>query len=358
MRGRFSASRCDALETIMRLVAFGGGTGLPVLLRGLRHARADVVTAVVTVADDGGSSGRLRQELGIAPPGDVRNCLVALAERERLAEVFNYRFEGGVELRDHSVGNIIIAALADISGGFCEGIEQAGRFLRIKGHVYPAATEPLTLVVHHDDGSVTRGESTVREGGRAVQRVTIEPAGAAAPAGVIKAIEQADVVVLAPGSLFTSTIPALLGAGVPSALVAFEGPIVYAANIMTQPGETAGFTLSDHIRAIAEHAGARVTDVLIHSEALPADLLSRYRSEGASPVQIDREQVKRQGARVHDEALLPDAMGAQVRHDADRLVRAVHEVVAFARTRGLSAFAGQAGVAERDEVDVVERGDH
>jgi uncharacterized cofD-like protein len=315
----------------LAVVAFGGGTGLPVLLRGLRQTSDDHITAVVTVADDGGSSGRLRLELGVAPPGDVRNCLVALAGRERLAEVFNYRFQGGVELRDHSVGNIIIAALADISGGFSEGVEQAGRFLRIKGRVYPAATEPLTLIVHHADGSITRGESTAREGGRAVRRVEVEPAGAVAPVPVIEAIRDAEVIVLAPGSLFTSTIPALLGVGVPEELASFAGPIVYVANIMTQPGETAGFTLSDHLRAITEHVGSVVTDVLVHSNGLPAPLLSRYRAEGAAPVQIDREQIEQQGARVHDADLLQDTTDGAVRHDADRLARALHEVAAVAK---------------------------
>src|SRR5918994_4189456 len=158
----------------LRVVAFGGGTGLPVLLGGLRDCVGDLV-AVVTVADDGGSSGRIRQELGVAPPGDVRNCLVALAGRRRLAEVFNYRFEGGGDLSDHSVGNIIIAALADMAGGFCEGVEQAARFLRVKGRVYPAATESLTLVVSHADGTLTRGESVVYEVGKAVSRVEVEP---------------------------------------------------------------------------------------------------------------------------------------------------------------------------------------
>ncbi|MGB3633746.1 MAG: gluconeogenesis factor YvcK family protein, partial [Rubrobacteraceae bacterium] len=138
----------------LRVVAFGGGTGLPVLLSGLKDRISDL-TAVVTVADDGGSSGRLRQELGVAPPGDVRNCLVALAGRERLAEVFNYRFVAPGDLKDHSVGNIIIAALADMAGGFCEGVEQAGNFLRIEGRVFPAATESLTLMVRHSDGSVS-----------------------------------------------------------------------------------------------------------------------------------------------------------------------------------------------------------
>lgn len=312
----------------LAVVAFGGGTGLPVLLRGLRQTNADLITAVVTVADDGGSSGRLRQELGIAPPGDVRNCLVALAGRRRLAEVFNYRFEGGVELRDHSVGNIIIAALADMSGDFCEGVEQAGRFLRIKGSVYPAATESLTLVVQHVDGSVTRGESTVREAGRAVRRVAIEPAGAVAPPASLRAIARADVVVLSPGSLFTSTIPALLGAGVPDALAAFSGPVVYAANIMTQPGETAGFTLSDHLRAITEHIGPRVTDVLVHSDELPTQLLFRYCAEGAAPVQIDRAAIERLGVRVRRAPLLPDAMGAEMRHDPEKLALAVREIAA------------------------------
>src|SRR3712207_2137238 len=238
----------DRVEDL-RVVAFGGGTGLPVLLSGLRDRVRDL-TAVVTVADDGGSSGRIRQELGVAPPGDVRNCLVALAGRRRLAEVFNYRFEGGRDLSDHSVGNIIIAALADMAGGFSEGVDQAARFLRIKGSVYPAATESLTLVVRHTDGTITRGESVVREVGKAVSRVKVEPEGAQAPPAVISAIEAADVVVLSPGSLFTSTIPALLGAGVREALAYFSGPVVYAANVMTQPGETAGFTVSDHLRTL------------------------------------------------------------------------------------------------------------
>jgi len=312
----------------LAVVAFGGGTGLPVLLRGLRQTDTGLITAAVTVTDDGGSSGRLRQELGIAPPGDVRNCLVALAGRRRLAEVFDYRFEGGVELRDHSVGNIIIAALAEMSGGFCEGVEQAGRFLRIKGSVYPAATESLTLVVHHVDGSVTRGESTVRDAARAVRRVTVEPAGAAVPPAVLEAIERADAVVLSPGSLFTSTIPALLGTGVSDALAAFAGPVVYAANIMTQPGETTGFTLSDHLRAIAEHVGPVVTDVLVHSEELPAPLLSRYRAEGAAPVQIDRAAIERLGVRLRRARLLPDSMDGEMRHDPERLALAVREIAA------------------------------
>jgi uncharacterized cofD-like protein len=316
----------------LRVVAFGGGTGLPVLLSGLRQIGVELVSAVVTVADDGGSSGRLRQELGVAPPGDLRNCLVALAERRRLAEVFDYRFEGGVELRDHSVGNIIIAALADISGGFCEGVEQAGRFLRITGRVLPAATESVTLVVHHADGSVTRGESTVREAGRAVRRVTIEPAMASAPRAVIDAIDNADVAVLSPGSLFTSTIPALLGAGVAEALARFGGPVIYAANVMTQPGETVGFTLSDHLRAITDHVGPVVTDALVHGSQLPAALLARYRADGAAPVAVQRGRVEQLGVELHIARILPDSTSGEIRHDPERLAQAVCRVAATRRS--------------------------
>ena len=305
-------------------MAFGGGTGLPVLLRGLKDRVGDL-TAVVTVADDGGSSGRLRQELGVAPPGDVRNCLVALAGRKKLAEVFNYRFEGEGDLSDHSVGNLIIAALADMAGGFCEGVEQAARFLRIKGQVYPAATESLTLVVTHADGTLSRGESVVREVGKAVARVEVEPSSAPAPPGVIYAIERADVVVLSPGSLFTSTIPALLGAGVRETLVGFSGPVVYAANAMTQPGETVGFALSDHLRALESHAGPVITDVLVHHGGLPKELIARYAAEGAAPVEVDRDEVEKLGVRLHKAALLAEDAGAGARHDPDRLAEEVCE---------------------------------
>jgi uncharacterized cofD-like protein len=314
----------------LRVVAFGGGTGLPVLLRGLKD-RVGYLVAVVTVADDGGSSGRLRQELGVAPPGDVRNCLVALAGRNRLAEVFNYRFEGGGgDLSDHSVGNIIIAALSDMAGGFCEGVEQAARFLRVKGRVFPAAVESLTLVAHYADGVVVRGESAVsavhaREG--KILRLSVEPESAPAPPGVIKAVEEADVVVLSSGSLYTSTIPSLLGAGTQEALANFAGPVVYVANVMTQPGETTGFAVSDHLRAIVDHVGPVVTDVLVHSGGLPRELLERYWAEGAAPVVVDHEEIRALNVRVREADLISKAgVGIGVRHDAAKLAKEVCEL--------------------------------
>jgi uncharacterized cofD-like protein len=251
---------------------------------------------------------------------------VALAGRRRLAEVFNYRFEGGVELRDHSVGNLIIAALAEMSGGFSEGVQEAARFLRVTGKVLPAATESLTLVVTYADGTVTRGESTVRESGRVVARVAVEPEGARAPDDVLEALGEADLVVLSSGSLFTSTIPALLGGGVSDALSRFAGPIVYVANVMTQPGETAGFTLSDHLAAIEEHVGPLVTDVLVPSAPLPAGLLERYRADGAAPVVVDRDEVEALGVRVREVALFGDSLEGEARHDPQRLAAAVHDL--------------------------------
>jgi uncharacterized cofD-like protein len=280
----------------------------------------------VTVADDGGSSGRLRQELGVAPPGDVRNCLVALAGRRKLAEVFNYRFEGGGDLSEHSVGNIIIAALSDIAGGFCEGVEQAARFLRVKGSVYPAATESLTLLVRYADGTITRGQSVVYEVGKEISEVAVEPTDAEAPWGVIAAIEVADTVVLSPGSLFTSTIPALLGAGVREALAGFAGPVIYVANAMTQPGETTGFTISDHLRALAKHIGPVVTDVLVHSGELPRELVGRYATEGAVTVEVDRKEIDKLGVRLREADLFSDQVGTTVRHNADRLAKEVCKI--------------------------------
>ncbi len=312
----------DQPQKELRVVAFGGGTGLPVLLRGLRGVIRDI-TAVVTVADDGGSSGRLRAELGVAPPGDVRNCLVALAGRRRLAEVFDYRFRGGVDLRDHSVGNIVIAALAEMSGGFCEGVEQAGRFLRIKGRVLPAATESLTLLLRYDDGSVTRGESTARGVARAVSQVTAIPEGVRAPEAVIAAIRGADLIVLSPGSLFTSTIAAVLGGGVREALAEFPGPVVYAANLMTQPGETHGFTVSDHLEAITRHVGPSDTDVLVDAEPVPPSVRRRYGEEGAEPVRVDREAVASLGVRLHEAALHSTTPEHGFGHEPERLARAV-----------------------------------
>jgi hypothetical protein len=208
--------------------------------------------------------------------------------------------------------------------------------VRIKGVVLPAATESVTLLVRHVDGSVTRGESAVRETGKAVARVTIEPPSAAAPTRVLAAIERADFVVLSAGSLYTSTIPALLGGGVAEALAAFRRPVVYAANLMTQPGETLGFTVADHLRAITEHVGPVVTDVLVNSATLPDQATARYRVDGAAPVEIDGGECERLGIRVHEVPLLPDTLAGEVRHDPDRVAEAICSISGRTTVRGVS----------------------
>jgi uncharacterized cofD-like protein len=197
--------------------------------------------------------------------------------------------------------------------------------LRIKGRVLPAATESLTLVVRYADGTVTRGESVVHEVGKQVSEVSVEPAGIPAPPGVIESIEAADMLVLAPGSLFTSTIPALLGGGVREVLAEFAGPILYVANVMTQQGETGDFTVSDHVRAITEHVGPVVTDVLVHSGDLPPDTLARYEAEEAEPVAVDTEVLREMGLRVRETYLLSKESRAGVRHDPSLLAREVGE---------------------------------
>jgi uncharacterized cofD-like protein len=224
------------------------------------------------------------------------------------------------------VGNIIIAALSDMTGGFCEGVEQAAHFLRIKGRVFPAATENLTLVAYFADGRVVRGQSAIHAVGKPIRRIAVEPEGTPAPWGIIEAVEGADVVVLSSGSLFTSTIPALLGGGVKEALGAFRGPVVYVANLMTQPGETERFMVSDHLRAIADHVGPVVTDVLVHSGELPRALVERYGAEGAVPVAVDHEEVRALGVRLCEADLLSHEAGSEVRHDASRLAEEVRKV--------------------------------
>jgi len=308
----------------LRLVAFGGGTGLPILLAGLRDRRDCAVTAVVTVADDGGSSGRLRRELGVAPPGDLRRCLAALAGDRRLAEAFGRRFEAGAGLEGHALGNLIIAGLAESSGDLTAGVESAARLLGVRGAVYPAAHSALTLVLHTADGIALIGESSVASLDGSLARVEAAAPGSAAPPGVLRAIAAADAVVLSAGSLFTSTIAALLGSGTREALAGFAGPVVYVANLWTQPGETAGLTLADHVRAIAGHGGPRVTDVVVPSEP-PA-------AQGATPVAIDEAALERLGVTVRRASLLPPSAEPAIHHDGGRLAQAVLAVAALPGT--------------------------
>ncbi|HEV8672613.1 MAG TPA: gluconeogenesis factor YvcK family protein [Methylomirabilota bacterium] len=279
-----------------RVVAIGGGTGLPVVLAALKRylgTRVGQLTAVVTVTDDGGSSGRLREELRILPPGDIRNCLVALAEVEPLmADLFQFRFGGDGALAGHNFGNLFLAALAGVTGNFLQAIRISGKVLAVQGTILPSTLESVTLNAELADGTVVHGESKIRHGGQPVRRVFLEPEAVRALPEVLEAIDRADAIVLAPGSLYTSLVPNLLIGGLADAVRKAAGLRIYVANLMTEPGETDGLTLADHLEALAAHGGPGLMDgVVVHGRAFRRDVLRRYQEAGAHPVTLDRERI-------------------------------------------------------------------
>lgn len=247
-----------------RAVAIGGGTGLPLVLACLDTPDREV-TAVVTVADDGGSSGWLRRELGMLPPGDIRNCLVALADEDNeLAKVFQYRFSSGEGLAGHALGNLIIAALADIEGDFAAGIDAAAELLGASGRVLPSTLQSVVLLAEDTDGAVVTGQANVARSTAPLKRVRIEPEAPAAYPPVLEAIASADLVVIGPGSLYTSVIPNLLVSGIVDALAACPGRVVYICNVANQRGETSGMDAADHVRALIDHGLSRIDAVIVH----------------------------------------------------------------------------------------------
>ena len=290
-------------ERPLRVVALGGGTGLPVVLRALarevrpRKGRRRVdLTAVVAMSDDGGSSGRLRRTRGLLPPGDVRNCLVALAgARGPLAEVLQHRFGGRGSLAGHPLGNLVLAALTEMHGDFLQAIRSASRLLDTRGTVLPSTVDPVQLIAELEDGRRVVGERRlVREGTR-VCRVFLHPSRPAPAEGVLEAIAAADLVTLGPGSLYSSVLPNLLVDGVAEALQSTRARRVLVANLMTEPGETAGMGAVDHLRAVLEHAGPVVDVALLSSTPLDPTRLCRYARTGAEPVSADLERIRALG---------------------------------------------------------------
>lgn len=303
-----------------RVVAIGGGTGLSTLLRGLKEATSNI-TAVVTVADDGGSSGKLREELGIAPVGDIRNCIVALADAEpTMTELLQYRFtperagEGG--LAGHALGNLLIAALLEIAGDFEEGVRLSNRVLAVRGQVVPVAPVPLTLSAELADGTQLEGQSVIMRS-RGIRRVWISPAAVEASADAVEAIREADLIVLGPGSLYTSLLPSLLVPGIRSALATAPGLRVYVCNVATQPGETEGYTLSEHLAALNAHGVGSVIDVVLANSNLRARQPAGY---PAGPVRIDVSAHMERPRLVTADVV--DAENAH-RHDPEKLTAAL-----------------------------------
>lgn len=316
------------------LVAIGGGTGLAVLLRGLkRHTdpadpdRLRRLTAVVTVTDDGGSSGRLRRELGVLPPGDIRNCLVALADDEALlARLFQYRFANGDGLTGHSFGNLFLTALTGITGDFYQAILTAESILSVRGRILPATLQDVRLRGLGRSGRLYEGESAIGASGEHMDRVVLDPPAPPAFTPAVEALREADLILVGPGSLYTSIVPNLLIPGIRQAIGESRARTVLLLNLMTQPGETDGMDGADHLDAVARLAGPRadgrplIDVVLANSTPLPAALLARYRQSDARPVAADRQAIEAAGTELVEADLLAD--GELIRHDSGKLSRA------------------------------------
>lgn len=314
--------RSRALLRGPRVVALGGGTGLPVMLRGLKQYTSNL-TAIVAVTDDGGSSGRLRGELGVPPPGDLRNCLLALAETEPLLEqLFQYRFEQGEGLSGHAFGNLFLAAMCTVTGDLQEAIRASSRVLAVRGQVLPATDDQVVLRAELADGRVIRGESQIPAAMGKIVRVALEPADASPTQEALRAIAQADIIVLAPGSLYTSLMPNLLVGGIADAIRRSSALRVYVQNIMTQPGETDDMTAEQHLEAIVHHAGKGLVDcVALNTQPLSPEVEERYRARQSEAVGFSTLALFSSGYDLIAQPLL--AEGSYVRHDPQLLARAV-----------------------------------
>lgn len=295
----------DETSTISepRIVALGGGTGLSNLLRGLKR-HTGRLTAIVTVADDGGSSGRIRRDMGVLPPGDIRNCLVALADDDTLIrDLFKYRFDEG-DLSGHSLGNLMLAALAKMTGDFGAAVRLCGELLDIRGQVVPATLAQVTLRADLVDGSSVRGQASIAGSAKSCRRVWLEPEDVRANEAAVAAIREADLVVIGPGSLYTSLIPTLLIGEIASAVSEADCPKLFVCNIMTQPGETLGYSAADHLRALNEHAPAPLADtIIVNTVRPPASALSSA-ATAAEPVEVDEERLREMGVHLHTAELV------------------------------------------------------
>ncbi len=316
----------------IRVVVIGGGSGLSVVLRGLKHHVGEQVadlTAVVTVSDDGGSSGRLRRDLGVLPPGDIRNCIVALADDEALlSRLFQYRFPGDGGLGGHSFGNLLLTALAGVTGDFAHAIATAESILSVRGHILPATLEQVHLRGLGRSGKSYVGESAVGASAEPLVEVTLEPANTAAYRPAVEAILAADLVVLGPGSLYTSVLANLLIPGICAAVNATAAKVVLPLNLMTQPGETDGLDGDHHLRAVAETLAPGVLDAVLVADHQPTEeQLQAYTALGAMPVTVDQAVATHFGASVLPRDLLDD--GVLIRHHPDKLGRALIELASL-----------------------------
>lgn len=308
-----------------KIVAVGGGTGLSMLLRGIKNITNNV-TAVVTVGDDGGSSGRLREEMGVLPPGDIRNCIAALADDEDLVtKLFQYRFKTGEGLEGHSFGNLFLTALCSITGDMVRAVKESSNVLSIRGRVLPSTLDDMKLVAEMEDGRIIHGESNIPEAHGKIKRLYTDPQNCRALADVISAIRDAELIILGPGSLYTSVIPNLLIQEISHEIAKSSAKKIYVCNIMTQPGETDGYSVCDHINAIMKHAGSRkVIDAVLVNDFMPSNLAKKYQIAGSYPVKLDFDNLKKLGVKLVSRKLIEDSKEGLVRHSSNRVARAIY----------------------------------
>jgi uncharacterized cofD-like protein len=320
----------------VRVVAIGGGTGLSTLLLGLkhyvsrrrqeseRHPISDLAS-IVTVSDDGGSSGRLRREYRVLPPGDIRNCMVALSQDEALlGRLFQYRFDSGRGLRGHSFGNLFLTALSHVTGDFAEAVRVSGEVLAIRGRIFPATLDNVSLEAVMTDGKIVQGETKIAKSGKQIRQLRLRPRRVHPLPEVLEAIKQANLILIGPGSLYTSILPNLLVSGVAESIEASSATRVYIANLMTQPGETGGYSLAEHVQAIYRHTRRRLFDFVVASnKTVSPEVARRYRLRGAEAVRVDLANLQRLGVRCLLDDLLEEH--GVVRHDSQRLAQLLVE---------------------------------
>lgn len=328
---RFLVTSDDKLVDIMynrrhlsrgpKLVVLGGGTGLSVLLRGLKNYTSNI-TAVVTVADDGGSSGRLRGEMGMLPPGDIRNCLIALSEAEpELEQLFQHRFKSGKGLEGHNFGNLFLAAFTEIVG-FEQAVKESAKVLAVRGKVLPVTLENVTLQARLKDGSIVRGESKIENIHSPIDRISLIPSHAKAIKDTIQEINEADAIVLGPGSLYTSIIPNLLINDVIDAIKKSSAPVYYICNIMTQKGETQGYGAADHVAAIEKHTYPGIIDyIILNNKDISSRQKHLYLLENATTVKIDHKRLENKKVKILEGNLLGNTI--QVRHNHDQVAKKI-----------------------------------
>ena len=308
-----------------KIVAIGGGTGLSMLLRGIKKYTNNV-TAIVTVGDDGGSSGRLREEMGVLPPGDIRNCIAALADDEdMITELFQYRFKNGEGLEGHSFGNLFLTALCAITGDMFRAVKESSNVLNIRGVVLPATLDDMKLAAEFEDGRIIHGESNIPEVHGKIKRLFTEPEHCKALPEAITAIKEADLIILGPGSLYTSVIPNLLVDGIVEAITKSTAKKIYVCNIMTQPGETDNYSVASHVNALISHAGGKkIIDAVLVNDSLPDNISEGYAKSGSIPVRLDMENIAPIGIEVVSQKLLQENKQGLVRHSSHRVARAVY----------------------------------